>query len=111
MKPGHAYAWGGDGKVPAHQAFGGQPLDRGVAAAGGMPYEGDEQHRSTNNKTAPNCVALKKDGSQCGSWAAGDSVYCQGHLNQLEKLNEKIASCEDEAERLLLEEERFRKWL
>lgn len=74
-----------------------------------MPYEGDNNHAATVGKYI--CRAIKKDGEQCGAWCAGDTVYCQGHLNQLDKLNKKIEACTDEAERLLLEEERLRKWL
>lgn len=111
MKPGHAYAWGGEGKTPAVSAWGGTQMNpESSVAAGGMPWEGDDQ-RGPNNRTNPQCAGLKKNGEQCGSWAIGESAYCVGHLQQLEKLNERIASCEDEAERLLLEEERFRKWL
>lgn len=109
MKPGHAYAWERPGSTPALQAHGGTQMDQRTVAAGGMPYEEAPGNASIVGRYT--CAAMKKDGSQCGSWAAGDSVYCHGHLTQLEKLNERIASCEDEAERLLLEEERFRKWL
>lgn len=109
MKPGHAYAWGGEGKTLASQAYGGTNKDpsRTSVVAGGMPYE--EAQNFNNGRNA--CSALKKDGEPCGGYAVGESIYCQGHIMQLEKLNQKIASCEDEAERLLLEEERFRKWL
>lgn len=111
MKPGHAYAWGGQGKTLASEAFGGVNTNpqRTSVAAGGMPYE--DEGRGNNNRTNPTCAAIRKDGEPCESWAVAEQLYCQGHINQLEKLNKKIASCEDEAERLLLEEERFRKWL
>ena len=110
MKIGHAYAWGGSGSVPAQQAFGGTQRDGTQAvAAGGMEYEDGNPHPATNTRFV--CKAIKKDGEQCESWAARETPYCQGHLHQLEKLERKIASCEDEAERLLLEEERVRKWL
>jgi hypothetical protein len=109
LKPGHAYAWGGEGKTLAVSAYGGTQMDRGTVAAGGMPYEGDNNNPSTAGK--PHCRAMKKDGEQCGSWVVGEEVYCAGHLASVQKLEKKIASCEDEAERLLLEEEKLRKWL
>lgn len=108
MKIGHAYAWGGEGKTLAAQAHGGKQLEDRPVAAGGMDYEGDP-HNGTFQRYQ--CKAIKKDGEPCGSWTANETPYCQGHLNVLAKLERKIASCEDEAERLLLEEERVRKWL
>lgn len=107
MKPGNAVAWGGPGKVPAHQAWGGSLREGGTVAAGGADYEGFEP---TRNGTFQ-CGATRKDGEPCEAWSKGEEKYCQGHLMQLAKLEKKIASCEDEAERLLLEEERLRKWL
>lgn len=110
MKPGHAYAWERPGATPALQAYGGTQVEgRGVSvAAGGMPYENEENKAGIIGRYT--CAALKKSGEQCNSWCVGESIYCQGHLSQLQKLEKKIASCEDEAERLLLEEERLRKW-
>lgn len=74
-----------------------------------MPYEDGNNNPATTGRYV--CKAIKKNGEQCESWTACDTPYCQGHLHQLEKLNRKIAACEDEAERLALEDERVRKWL
>jgi len=106
MRIGNAVAWGGGTKVPLAQGYGGTCKETRVVAAGGMPYE-DE---SAQHKAHYNCLALKKNGEYCGSWTTNEGTYCQGHLMALAKLDRKIAECEDEAERLLLEEERVRKW-
>lgn len=111
MRRGNAVAWERTGATPALQAHGGTQVEgRGVSVmAGGMPYEDGNPNPSTNTRFV--CKAMKKNGEPCESWTSSDTPYCQGHLGQLQKLERKIAACEDEAERLALEDERVRKWV
>lgn len=109
MRIGNALAWGGEGKSLASQAHGGKQLDAQPVMAGGMEYEEGNNNASTVGRYT--CKALKKNGEQCQAWTANDTPYCQGHLGSLEKLNRKIAACDDEAERLILEAEKTSKWL
>lgn len=106
MKPGNNIAWGGAGRVPAHQAYGGQAIDARPVAAGGMEWEGDSV-----SKREYVCTALTKKGDYCTAKTVNDTSLCQGHTVESRKLQEKIASTPDEVERISLEEEKRRRCL